>query len=112
MTPVAPDYFEHLERIRGESKKAKVLKSARQAVANGSAGEVELQMARNGVEVSPNGTVEPASPHSFETEAAPHVNGDRRLPSGGRKQNGDGEATPPKERMDISLHNFGDYTQG
>ena len=112
VTPVSPDYFEHLERIRGESKKAKVLENARQAVANGSAGEIELQMARNGVEVSPNGTVEPASPHCSETHVELHVNGDRRSSAGVRMQNGEGETTPPKERMDISLHNFGDYTQG
>jgi amidophosphoribosyltransferase len=51
VTPVDDGYFEHLERVRGETKKMKVMEKAMQAVQLGTAGPQELKMAVNGVDV-------------------------------------------------------------
>ncbi|KAF2456886.1 phosphoribosyltransferase-like protein [Lineolata rhizophorae] len=60
VTPVAEDYFDHLERIRGESRKLKVMEKAREAVMQGVAGEKEVRMAAKGVAVDRHGNVIPA----------------------------------------------------
>ena len=57
VTPVSDGYFEHLERILGEGKKSKVLENAREAVRQGVAGEKQVRMAANGVEVGSDGVV-------------------------------------------------------
>lgn len=107
VTPVDPDYFLHLEKVRGETKKMKIREYAREAVANGATGEEELSMARNGVEVSHDGRIVVAASRS--TNCKESVRGDcsTAVANGKRSR----ESTPPKERMDISLHNFGDYAQ-
>lgn len=65
VTPVDEDYFKHLELIRGERKKAKVIAGARMAVVQGVAGDQELRIARNGVEVDNKGNVVPhATPNT------------------------------------------------
>ncbi|EEP78725.1 amidophosphoribosyltransferase [Uncinocarpus reesii 1704] len=102
ITPVSEGYFDHLEKVRGEGRKFKVVDSARKAVLRGIANQTEVQVAANGVEVDKNGEVVPASAehrvnptnsanttnhHSDETDHPPQV----------------------KDRMDISLHNIGDY---
>ena len=107
VTPVQPGYFEHLEKIRGESKKLKVMERAREAVANGSAGDEEIQIATNGVEVDEQGKVIPAARHGSVDEVK--ING--YGPSNGKPHRQvDEDSTPPRDRMDISLHNFNDFT--
>jgi amidophosphoribosyltransferase len=49
VTPVDDDYFEHLERIRGDSKKMKVIEAAKQAVVHGVADNKQIRMAAKGV---------------------------------------------------------------
>jgi amidophosphoribosyltransferase len=49
VTPVDDSYFEHLERIRGESKKMKMMESARDAVLHGTADQKQMRMAAKGV---------------------------------------------------------------
>lgn len=49
VTPVADDYFEHLDKIRGESRKMKVIESAKQAVVQGVADVKQIRMAAKGV---------------------------------------------------------------
>ena len=44
-TAVPEGYFEHLENVRGQTKKIKVMENARQAVVKGSAGQEGPQMA-------------------------------------------------------------------
>ena len=106
ITPVDPGYFEHLERIRGHSKKLKIVENARTAVANGLAGLEEIRIATNGVEVTQEGRVVPAS----TTGRINAIEADRRNSNGKRSHDDDTEADPtPKDRMDISLHNYGDY---
>jgi amidophosphoribosyltransferase len=49
VTPVDAGYFEHLERIRGESQKQKVMEKAREAVVHGTANAQQVRMAAKGV---------------------------------------------------------------
>jgi amidophosphoribosyltransferase len=57
VTPVGEDYFRHLERVRGETRKIKVREQAVAAVASGRATELDVKMAANGVEVDDHGEV-------------------------------------------------------
>lgn len=104
VTPVDEGYFKHLEEVRGETRKMKVLEKAREAVANGSADQEELEIATKGVKVTENGNVVAASNYETDCEAYIMVNGSAKR----RKQSGE-EKSPPKDQMDISLHNFGDF---
>lgn len=57
VTPVADGYFEHLERVRGESKKAKLVEKALQAVVHGTATSQEIRIAASGVDLDDHGKV-------------------------------------------------------
>ncbi|MCJ1310310.1 amidophosphoribosyltransferase [Agyrium rufum] len=125
VTPVEADYFEHLERIRGETKKLKVMESARVAVANGVAGEREIQMVANGAEVQRDGSIVPAKRGEAELNGDGHekgLNGDLKSMANGSSNGGSvikrartsslNHSSPPREQMDISLHNFADFHDG
>lgn len=60
ITPVDDDYFEHLESVRGEVRKAKVEETARRNLINGVAAEEEIRILANGAAVSPQGQIVPA----------------------------------------------------
>lgn len=109
ITPVDEDYFRHLEIVRGQSKRMKVVESALQAVANGSAGTMEIQIATNGATVEDGGEVVPTSLHR-SAEAGDNANDDSHRADGKRKRGvvEEEDTPPPKDRMDISLHNFND----
>ena len=99
VTPVEEDYFEHLDRVRGKSKKLKMIANAREAVVRGFADAKELQMAALGAQVASNGDVIPAP-----------VNGQPQRPvQGAEGPEQVGENGQPRGQMDIALHNFGDY---
>lgn len=88
ITGVADDYLDHLERIRGQTKKLKVEAEARRALAMGIAGQEQLQIATNGAVVNGHGKV---------------------VPAGSVRQSDDVESPSVKTRMDISIHNMGDF---
>ena len=107
ITPVGDGYFEHLEQIRGESRKLKVIAEARKAVAHSMPESDLVQMAANGVTVNGAGQVVPAMNGDSDVRVS-----ERRGPLLTRRDSrGSQEDQSPtvKDRMDISLHNFGDY---
>ncbi|KAK2804895.1 hypothetical protein FQN50_006401 [Emmonsiellopsis sp. PD_5] len=121
ITPVPSGYFEHLEKMRGEGRKMKVVESAKKAVLQGVASSQDIQVATNGAKLDGDGKVVPAvpgaagdgvvpgvvsavvveekpdQPAKAQTEKSPRANGDHHTPQ-------------VKDRMDISLHNIGDYS--
>ncbi len=104
-------YFERLEKVRGKCKKMKVVEQAKEAVLHGVADEEKIKIAANGAKVCDDGEVLPVQ----ETKASVgnHVNGST---PNGHVKNAPSDAAevvqPVRESMDISLHNFGDYTEG
>ena len=101
VTPVDKEYFEHLDRIRGESKKLKVVANAKEAVVNGTANSKELQIALQGAQVASNGEVVPSRPGRQPARKSTGKGGQRK----------DDEDRQPQDQMDMALHNFGDYTR-
>ena len=100
-------YFEHLERIRGESKKLKVREQAREAVMQGVAGEREVRMAAKGVEVDRWGNVIPSAGEDWMPQGKRYVNGETA-----RKEDEDSRHRSDshiRDRQDISLHNLNDH---
>lgn len=108
VTPVAKGYFEHIEKIRWKTRKTNVIGNAREAVANGSAGKEEIQIATNGVEVNDDGKVVPAA--AITTNGALTINGNGVLhtPYNKRKPEEVEEEAPPRHWMDIGPHNEAD----
>lgn len=110
VTPVDDAYFVHLEQVRGESRKFKVMESAREAVANGSANQEEIEMATNGVKVNVDGNVVPAS---SSTQTLSNGDGKRSLDdneSRARLDSGEEYAPSPTQSQDVSLHNLNDVS--
>jgi amidophosphoribosyltransferase len=103
VTPVSDDYFERLEKIRGESRKQKTMETARDAVLHGTANPQQIRMAAKGVEVDQHGNVIPAE--SGNPEAGP-ING---ASVAAENENSNGVATSSNNSQDISLHNQHDY---
>lgn len=90
VTPVNKAYFQHLEKIRGESRKLKVLEAAKENVLNGEATDSDLDMIKNGVAVTEEG------------EIVPDVNGEGdRSSSHSRRMKEKEESLPVRDRQDI-----------
>lgn len=112
ITPVEDGYFEHLERLRGQSRRMKVLSDARHAVAHGIAGQEQIDIATSGLVVGDDGKVVPALAGTLESTEkrerdwfSNQVNGHRdSWPS-----DASNESPTVTERMDISIHNLADF---
>lgn len=113
VTPVSDEYFIHVERIRGENKRMKVIEKARKAVADGLADDEEFQIAVNGAEVTNEGKVIPSRPPSDHDEESAVVNGDQspvKLMIRKRTRTLTMEhERDPSHRQDISIHNQHDF---
>lgn len=107
VTPVTAGYFEHLERVRGETRKQNVAEKAKEAVLHGVAGEQEFDLITHGAVITPNGHVVPEIEGHSHGRTNGDVNGHAR-----RKRERDESGTPPvRDRHDISLHNFANEPQ-
>ncbi|KAF1989136.1 amidophosphoribosyltransferase [Aulographum hederae CBS 113979] len=127
VTPVNDGYFKHLERIRGITKKAKVIEKAKEAVVAGCAGEKEKAVVTGGAVVDENGNVIPVKPCSSTPNGAIFINGekghDHALTNGHEEEDSEDDEEEEeegggsgqekhirvKESQDISLHNLNDH---
>lgn len=114
VTPVDEGYFEHLDQVRGKAQEFKEKENVRAAVTNGVAGGQISQAALSrahlnqdrsvtfGHEMKENGELTNGTSHRM----------DRKMDEdqiGSQGQNKD-ESQMVRDQMDISLHNFGDYS--
>lgn len=117
VTPVDDSYFAHLERMRGDARKMKVLESAREAVRQGTAGEEEVRMAALGVEVNDHGSVVPADgANGAEVQDAAEtlangtgIGGESPRKFARSPAREAGLVQRNSQTQDISLHNFNDH---
>jgi len=112
ITPVSNEYFEHLERARGQARKMKVMEKAREAVMQGVANENQVKMAANGVAVDVHGEV---VAKDNEAEGEVRMPKRQKVDNSGSSTNGDHEHHADSEgdaraerSQDIALHNLND----
>jgi amidophosphoribosyltransferase len=94
VTPVSKGYFEHLEKVRGESRKLKVMESAKKAVLNGVAGEEEMNLVTHGATVNASGQVVPEM-------NSRRVNGDTNGHARRKREREESGTPPVRDRQDI-----------
>ena len=107
VTPVDHEYFQHLESVRGETRKVKVLEKAVQAVMLGTASKDEIKMAANGVDVNYDGEVVAKDNASDDEGRLPSKQDLGRLAS---SNNGvdRGEGPERRDSQDVALYNLND----
>ncbi|RVX71535.1 hypothetical protein B0A52_05107 [Exophiala mesophila] len=105
ITPVDEGYFDHLERIRGQTRKLKVMDEARKAISQGVAGQDQIQLATSGAVVDAAGKVVPLT-NGAAARSSLASNGKHDHSS---KESHDHENHAVRDRMDISIHNLGDF---
>jgi amidophosphoribosyltransferase len=114
VTPVDEEYFQHLEQVRGEIRKAKIEESARQAVVQGLAGHEQIKIAKNGCSVDCNGkVVAREDEEAQERRNSLKSNGvlTRAAPDEERRELEKDKQVRVRESQDISLHNLNDYRE-
>jgi amidophosphoribosyltransferase len=104
VTPVDESYFKHLDQIRGASKKMKLMENARNAVANGSGTTEDIQIVTNGAQVDGEGKIVPTAGVEEAAATIAANNKMKRL-----RDANDDEEQVPTNRMDVSIHNLGDF---
>ncbi|GAB7342022.1 hypothetical protein MBLNU457_g0311t1 [Dothideomycetes sp. NU457] len=111
VTPVGKDYFKHLEQIRGESRRLKVMENAREAVRQGTASEEDVMMAANGVEVNEEGRVVPSNGHDEQSplRTLKATNGESARNGSVSEERNHSTGPGVRQSQDISMHNFHDY---
>jgi amidophosphoribosyltransferase len=108
ITPVNGCYFEHLEHIRGEARKLKVMDKAREAILSGIAGRREFEIAQNGVQLDHKGKVVPA--FSSRDSDVPIVSISQASDAQAHTNHHiNGSHPKVKDCMDVSIHNLGDF---
>lgn len=105
ITPVRDWYFEHLERLRGEGRKLKAMGKAREAVAHDFATREMNAIATKFQVLTNDGRTVPV------INGKSDVSWDTTLANGTDTWASDDPSPTVSDRMDISLHNFGDYPQ-
>ena len=112
VTPVSDDYFKHLERIRGETRRMKVLHSAREAVRQGTAGQTQIRMAAKGVNVTESGDVVARDSGSDGEDRLPKRQKVEELSqaNGRAEQFEDSRRSEHRDSQDIALYNLNDAT--
>nr|POE59244.1 amidophosphoribosyltransferase [Quercus suber] len=120
VTPVPDEYFTHLERVRGETKKTKVMEKARQAVLHGVASEDDVKMAANGAEVDPAGDVVPRDGAGGSSDGDSARTPKRSLVNESARVNGhltnvqdehdaqSAKRARSRDSQDIAIHNLND----
>jgi amidophosphoribosyltransferase len=97
VTPVTKGYFEHLERVRGESRKMKVLEAAKENIINGIADPKDIDMVSKGVTVTARGEVVPGSGGPATNGALVTGNGHARR----KREREEAAEQPVRDRQDI-----------
>ncbi|KAK0326254.1 amidophosphoribosyltransferase [Friedmanniomyces endolithicus] len=114
VTPVPEVYFNHLERVRGETRKHKVVDTAREAVVRGVADEQQVRIAANGAAVTEKGEVVAKRSESEDEEGGARK---RRRVSELAKVNGhretevvvkEGVGRKASQAQDVGLYNIND----
>lgn len=107
VTKVPEDYFEHLERIRGERGRLKKLEGAREAVRAGEASEEDVRLALNG---NVHTLTENAGlPLEDQHNAVNGTGGKKRSHEGDGEEQTTSRAQPVVSRsQDISIYNLND----
>lgn len=105
VTPVDEGYFEHLERLRGQTRKLKVMDEARKAISQGVAGQDQIQLATSGAVVDEAGKVVPLT-NGLGARSSLASNGTQDQSSKESHHHGNHAV---RDRMDISIHNLGDF---
>ena len=108
-TPVTDGYFEHLERLRGETRKMKVLEAAKDNVLNGVADEEDINMVTQGIVVTSKGEVVADAPNNSNSSAQDYTEAGHARRKKEREDANGGTSTPVRDRVDIRYYSQSPY---